>query len=127
MASVLYGQRVTDVCTGLWAFRTESLRRLPLRSRGFGLEAELFAWSARCDLRFARVKTDYLPRHGESQPKLHSTRDGWRIARRLIHSRVARRSTAPHSTAWTPANRFADGESPVPQVAEAVAPSGGRP
>jgi dolichol-phosphate hexosyltransferase len=86
-ARMLYLRRCPDVCTGLWGFRREALLRLPLRSRGFGLEAELFALSARLRLRMAVVEVDYLPRHGPS--KLGFARDGFRIARRLLRSRFA--------------------------------------
>ncbi|HVL87018.1 MAG TPA: glycosyltransferase family 2 protein [Candidatus Thermoplasmatota archaeon] len=85
-ASVLYGRRCADVCTGLWAFRAEALRRLPLSARGFDLEAELWALSCRSGLSIAFVDVDYLPREGAA--KLSTLRDGWRIAARLLRSRV---------------------------------------
>jgi glycosyltransferase involved in cell wall biosynthesis len=87
-ATLLYGHRARDVCTGLWAFRADALRRLPLRSQRFGLEVELFALASRLGLRVAQVDVDYLPRHGRA--KLRSVRDGARIARRLVASRFVR-------------------------------------
>lgn len=87
VASALYARFCPDVCTGLWGFRQEALRALPLQSRGFGLEAELFALSARLRRRVAHVLVDYLPRSGPT--KLSSGRDGLRILRRLLRSRVA--------------------------------------
>lgn len=86
-ATMLYGRRCPDLCTGLWAFRGETLRSLPLRSQGFELEAELFALTARLNLRVAHVPVDYLPRTGEA--KLSSLRDGARIAMCLVRSRFA--------------------------------------
>lgn len=87
-AATLYGRRCPDLCTGLWGFRAEALRSLPLRSRRFGLEAEIFALAARMRLRVSHVTVDYLPRIGTSS--LRAVRDGWRILRRLVVSRVAR-------------------------------------
>lgn len=84
-AAVLYGRPCADLCTGLWGFRAESLRALPLTSRGFELEAELFSLASRLDLRIARVPVDYLPRKGET--KLSSGRDGLRIGWCLLRSR----------------------------------------
>lgn len=84
-ASVLYARRCGDLCTGLWAFRKEALRRLPLRSRGFELEAEMFALSCRMALRLAVVPVDYLPRTGEA--KLSALRDGSRIFASLLRCR----------------------------------------
>jgi dolichol-phosphate mannosyltransferase len=90
-ATLLYGRRCPDLCTGLWAFRADALRQLPLRSRRFGLEAELFALACRRRLRIAQVPADYLPRRGAgSAPKLQFGRDGTRIVLRLLRTRVAR-------------------------------------
>jgi len=90
-ASMLYGRACPDLCTGLWGFRAEALNRLPLRSRGFELEAELFALSARLGLKIQRVRTDYLPRHGRA--KLSGGPDGLRIGWWLVRSRF--RPTRP--------------------------------
>ncbi len=86
-ASVLYGRRVPDLCTGLWGFRMDALRRLPLRSDGFELESELFALSARLGLRIRHAPVDYLPRTGTS--KL-ATRDALGIGWCLVRNRFAR-------------------------------------
>lgn len=67
LASLLYHRACPDLCTGLWGFRAEVLRALPLQSRGFGLEAELFALSSRLRLRVAREPVDYLPRSGDTK------------------------------------------------------------
>jgi dolichol-phosphate mannosyltransferase len=83
-AAALYGRRVPDLCTGLWGFRTNALRQLPLRSEGFELESELFALSARLGLRILHTPVDYLPRNGSS--KL-TTRDGLRIGWALVRNR----------------------------------------
>lgn len=86
-ASILFGQRVRDVCTGLWGFRRDALRMLPLRRCGFELEAQLFALSARLRLRIRHALVDYLPRAGLSKLTLL---DGLRIGWCLLWSRFAR-------------------------------------
>jgi len=40
--NVLYGQRVSDICTGYWGFRKEVIQNLNIDSHGFALEANLF-------------------------------------------------------------------------------------
>ncbi len=85
-ATLLYGHRVRDLCTGLWGFRSDALRLLPLRSEGFELESELFALSARLRLRIRHTQVDYLPRTGTS--KL-TTADGLRIGWCLVRNRFA--------------------------------------
>jgi dolichol-phosphate hexosyltransferase len=85
-ATVLYGQTCRDVCTGMWGFRREALEAMPLRSQRFGLEAELFSLASRLELRLVHVRCDYLPRRGPNN--LSFGRDGLRIVRRLMRSRL---------------------------------------
>lgn len=84
-ATVLYGRRCPDLCTGLWGFRREAFQSLPLTSTGFELEAELFALCARMQYRIGHVRADYMPRPGES--KLNGARDGLRIGWTLVRTR----------------------------------------
>lgn len=83
-ATLLYGHRVSDLCTGLWGFRTDALRLLPLRSQGFELESELFALSTRLHLRIRHTPVDYLPRTG---PSKLTAKDGLRIGWALVRNR----------------------------------------
>jgi dolichol-phosphate hexosyltransferase len=85
-ASVLYGKRVTDVCTGMWAFKARALRRLHLNSDHFEIEAELFAQSAKSKLVIEEVPIHYRKRAGKSA--LNPLRDGMRIAAKLARKRV---------------------------------------
>lgn len=86
-ARALYGRPCPDLCTGLWGFRAAAFRALPLQSEGFELEADIFALSARLDLRTETVPVDYLPRQGVA--KLSPVRDGLRIAWWLTRTRFA--------------------------------------
>lgn len=86
LASVLYGRRCRDLCTGMWAFRREVLDEMPLEAKGFELEAELFALASRLDVAVERSTVDYLPREGETN--LQGRWDGWRIAWWLLRSRA---------------------------------------
>lgn len=85
LASLLYGRRTTDVCTGMWAFRKDAVQNLALTSTHFEVEAELFARSARAGLRIAEVPIRYAPREGVT--KLGSVRDGLRIGAALVRYR----------------------------------------
>lgn len=66
-ATVLYQQRCTDLCTGMWGFNAKALEELELDSRHFELEAELFAESAKKGLGIVEVPISYLPRKGETK------------------------------------------------------------
>ncbi len=105
-ATLLYGTRVRDLCTGLWGFRSDALRRMPLKSEGFALESELFALSARMHLRIRHTSVDYLPRTGESKI---TTGDGFRIGWCLVRNRFVpltqKARPAPTPAGRTPAAR----------------------
>ncbi|MHB8586504.1 MAG: glycosyltransferase family 2 protein [Thermoplasmatota archaeon] len=82
LASTLYLHRTHDVCTGMWAFRTESLQMLSLRAKGFELEAEIFAQAARAGLTIAEIPISYRARVGET--KLTPVAAGFSIGRALL-------------------------------------------
>ncbi len=98
VARVLYQRPCPDLCTGMWGFRGAALQAMPLRSRRFDLEAEMFALANRLGHRIEHVNMDYLPRKGAS--KL-STRDGFSILWRLVQRR------------FTPLGQVTPGPAPV--------------
>lgn len=87
LATLLYGRRCTDVCTGMWAFRRETVRNLGLTSTHFEIEAELFARSAKAGLRICELPITYGRREGVT--KLGSVTDGLRIGAALVRYRFA--------------------------------------
>jgi dolichol-phosphate mannosyltransferase len=87
LASLLYGRRCTDVCTGMWAFRRETMRGLGLTSTHFEVEAEMFARAAKARLRICELPITYGRREGVT--KLGSIGDGLRIGAALVRCRFA--------------------------------------
>jgi dolichol-phosphate mannosyltransferase len=85
LASLLYQQPCTDLCTGMWGFNSQALRRLELNSKHFELEAELFAESTKKGLRMEEIPVDYRPRVGET--KLVPLSAGWAILNKLLERR----------------------------------------
>ena len=67
LASILYRHECSDICTGMWAFRSDALQSLELESNHFELEAELFAESVKKGLRVSEVPINYLPRKGTTK------------------------------------------------------------
>ncbi|HET6403048.1 MAG TPA: glycosyltransferase family 2 protein [Candidatus Thermoplasmatota archaeon] len=88
MASTLYGRRCTDVCTGMWAFRAETMRNLGLTSTHFEIEAEMFARAARAGLRITELPIRYTRREGVT--KLGSVGDGLKIGMALLRYRFGK-------------------------------------
>jgi glycosyltransferase involved in cell wall biosynthesis len=88
IATVFYGKRISDVCSGLWGFRGEVVKNLHLRAATFDLEAEIFSQLVRRGYTIAEIPIDY--RRRSSPPKLRSLRDGTRIGWALITRRFRR-------------------------------------
>ena len=86
LASVLYGKRVYDVCTGMWGFRTERLKRFNLTSKGFTLEADLFINTMRGGCKIEQIPIAYRKRLDGSKAKLKIL-DGFKIGWFLIRRR----------------------------------------
>ena len=86
LASVLYGKRVRDVCTGLWGFRREALERFMITSNKFTLEADLFVNAMRNRCRIKQIPIEYRARPEGSNSKL-SMKDGLEIGGFLVKSR----------------------------------------
>jgi len=85
LASILYGTKISDLCTGSWGFRGAVVKDLRLEAIGFDLEANMFAEIASKGYRIAEVPIHY--RRRATRPKLKSMRDGSRIVRTLIRKR----------------------------------------
>ena len=85
MANILYGTRISDLCTGYWGLRGEVIPNLNLSADGFDFEAELFSQVAKKGYRIGEVPIYY--RRRQTPPKLSSLRDGLRIGWALITRR----------------------------------------
>lgn len=87
IASILYGHRVHDVCSGMWVFRRECLDKFRITSRGFTLEADLFANTVLNNYKFYEAPIVYKSRLDGSQAKLKML-DGFKIGLFLIRRRL---------------------------------------
>jgi dolichol-phosphate mannosyltransferase len=85
LANILYGTRISDLCTGYWGMRQEVIPELELRASGFQLEAELLTQLAKKGYAIAEVPIFY--RRRPSKAKINRIRDGVRIAWLLVSRR----------------------------------------
>ncbi len=85
LASIVFLKRTSDLCTGYWGFRSETLRNLPLSAKGFTLEADIFGSVAKSAVRTVEIPIDYSFREGETNLKWYS--DGPRILMMIIRKR----------------------------------------
>ena len=85
LANMLYGTRVSDLCTGFWGFKVDVLRSLNLDAVGFELEANMLIEVAKHKYRVGEVPIQYRRRATAS--KLGSIRAGWGIASTIVKKR----------------------------------------
>jgi glycosyltransferase involved in cell wall biosynthesis len=88
LVNMLYGTRVSDLCTGFWGFKVEVLRSLNLDAVGFELEANMLIEVARHKYRVGEVPIHYRRRATAS--KLGSIRAGYGIGKTLVRKRFSR-------------------------------------
>ena len=87
-ANLIYNSWISDMMTGQKAIRTELFRSLPLRERGFAIEAEITARLLRRGVRIYEVPIVYRARSREEGKKLTAL-DGLRVLVTLLRCRVA--------------------------------------
>jgi len=86
LARLLFYAKISDVCTGLWGFRSDAIRRLELAGKGFELEAEMFSECVLKGCSIAEIPITYRARH--DRPKLAPLRDGLKIGLFLCKRRL---------------------------------------
>jgi glycosyltransferase involved in cell wall biosynthesis len=85
-ARFLFGFPISDVCTGMWAFREDALQHFRLVAESFDLEADIFASACEVGAHMKELPVDYACRIGEA--KLVPLRTGLLIAWRLLMRRL---------------------------------------
>jgi len=78
MANVLYGKKITDVCSGFWAFRKSAYKAIRIDSVHFELEANFYVFCAKKRLGFREVPISYRAREGKTKlSPVHGIGIGW--------------------------------------------------
>jgi dolichol-phosphate hexosyltransferase len=70
VATALYLKPVSDVCTGMWAFRKSAYKAIEITAHTFELECNLFAQSVKKGFRICEVPIVYARRGGMSKVQL---------------------------------------------------------
>ena len=78
-------RKISDLCTGLWGFKSEALIDIKIQSSGFDLEAELFGRSRRLKLNHVETPVKWNQRKG-GHSKLRSITDGFIIFLRIVRT-----------------------------------------
>ena len=110
LANLLYGTRISDLCTGYWGFRREVIQNLNLTSDGFQLEAELLTQLAKKGYKIGEIPILYRARTGKA--KLSILRDGLRIARVTDRQKVQLLEPYPILISLPISNHFSENGNP---------------
>jgi glycosyltransferase involved in cell wall biosynthesis len=81
----LFGRSFTDIFSGYRVFSRRFVKSFPALSRGFETETEISVHALELGMPVAEVMTAYGARPEGSHSKLSTWRDGWRIARTILH------------------------------------------
>jgi dolichol-phosphate mannosyltransferase len=85
ISSIRNRRRISDLCTGLWGFRSHSLLKMKLKSKGFDLEAEIAGMIRKKGLKHLEIEVNWSQRKGGTS-KLRSLTDGFIIFLRIIRT-----------------------------------------
>jgi len=84
LVSTLFGRRVTDMLSGYRVFSRRFVKSFPATSRGFEIETELTIHSVNLRVPQAEVEVGFKDRSGDSESKLRTYHDGYRILRLIL-------------------------------------------
>ena len=89
LGQLLFEARVSDLCTGLWGYQGDAMRRLELSAQGFEIEADMFAECTLKGLSMTELPINYYKR--TDRAKLSSIKDGLKIGAFLLQKRFIQR------------------------------------
>jgi hypothetical protein len=81
----LFGRTFSDIFSGYRVFSRRFVKSFPALSRGFETETEISVHALELAMPVAEMVTAYGARPEGSHSKLSTWRDGWRIARTILH------------------------------------------
>ncbi len=81
----LFGRSFTDIFSGYRVFSRRFVKSFPALSRGFETETEISVHALELAMPVGEVVTAYGARPEGSHSKLSTWRDGWRIAKTILH------------------------------------------
>ncbi len=85
LVNVLYGSRYTDMCYGYRSFSKESLKKMRLTEKGFGIETEINIKAQKAGLKVLEVPS-FEKKRALGQGKLRSFNDGFIILKTIARN-----------------------------------------
>jgi len=88
LVNALWGTNYSDLCYGYRAFRKSCVKKLGLKSDGFGIETEIAIKAAKKHLRTIEIPSyEKVRNHGEG--KLRTFADGFKILKTILNELVS--------------------------------------
>lgn len=84
LVGAIFGSRVSDVLSGYRILSRRFVKSFPVLSRGFEIETELTVHALELDMPQGESPTAYRERPADSESKLNTWRDGFRILRTIV-------------------------------------------
>jgi glycosyltransferase involved in cell wall biosynthesis len=84
LVAFLFGNRVSDMLSGFRAFSRRFVKSFPALSTGFETETELTIHALELKMPIEEMRFDYRGRPEDSESKLNTYRDGWRILKTIV-------------------------------------------
>ena len=81
----MFGRSFTDILSGYRVFSRRFVKSFPVLSGGFEIETEISVHALELAMPTAEVATRYGARPAESESKLSTYRDGWRILMTMVN------------------------------------------
>lgn len=85
LANLLYGSNISDLCSGLWAFRKSAYKKMEITAPHFELEANFFSECIKKNLTICEVPINYKKRGGKAKISVF---DGLKIGIFLLLNRI---------------------------------------
>lgn len=82
---IFFGRKINDALSGYRIFNKAFVKSFPAESSGFEVESELTIFALQQNLRIDEIKANYKSRHKNSHSKLHTFKDGFKIALMIIN------------------------------------------
>lgn len=83
LVNLFWGMNYSDLCYGYRSFRKDCIKKLDLKSEGFGIETEISIKAAKKKLKVLEVPS-FEKRRFKGKGNLRTFRDGWKILKTII-------------------------------------------
>jgi glycosyltransferase involved in cell wall biosynthesis len=84
MVALVFGKPLADLLSGYRVLSRRFVKSFPALSSGFEIETELTVHALELGIPICEVETAYYARPAQSQSKLSTSRDGWRILLAIV-------------------------------------------